>query len=122
MARTIMSIINFSQKQQETSNVMTALQLMEAPAIAPIAVQDFFDLCIQATPDGVESIYNIEVQALSTATPSAPPVNQHATYIFEESVYSLDLTFESSPVTRQTNANIPEYVSTEVHTRVDVAP
>ncbi len=122
MARTIMSIINFSQKQQETSNVMTALQLMEAPAIAPIAVQDFFDLCIQATPDGVESIYNIEVQALSTATPSAPPVNQHATYIFEESVYSLDLTFESSPVTRQTNANIPEYVSTEVHTRVDVSP
>jgi hypothetical protein len=88
-ARTIMSNSEFNQKQQETSNLMTALQLIDAPVVAPVVVQDFLDHLRQAFNDGAESIYNFEMPVVSAATSSAPQMRQHAAYALEESRYTL---------------------------------
>jgi len=122
MARTIMSNYNFSQKQQETSNVMTALQLMEAPAVAPIAVEEFFAQCIQTQNDDVESMYTFEVPVISTPSHPASPVSQHAAFIFEESIYSLDLAFEALPEGPHANHPVSAHAATAVDTRVDASP
>ena len=118
-----MSNSNFNQKQQETSNLMTALQLMDAPAMAPMVAEDFFHQFMHAASEDAESLYSFALPAVSAPSHTAPPANPHAAYIFEDSLYTLDPSFGSSPASHHTQAhtvaNPTAHPTTQAHTSAD---
>lgn len=121
MARTIMSNDNFSQKQQEASQVMTALQLMQTPAVVPLAVQEFFAQCIQACDESAEVMYSFDVNTASPAPLQASPANQHAVFVFEDSVHALELATPASPQGFDAGLDRPTAIATDMASHAEGA-
>ncbi len=121
-ARTIMSNSNFNQKQQETSNLMTALQLMEAPAVVPMVADDFLAQFMQASSDEVESIYHYETTASAAPSSNATRVSPHTAFIFEDSMYSLETVLAPSSSRHLVAPDSAAHQTAEVRPSVEDGP